>query len=318
MQIRTSQGDALQFIANSAPLPGELRLPGAQSFHAHHASGDYYYQHLPTDQYQVFKSVYVTTTPVALQVQTDQPWLGFRLVLQDAIRHFLGGVQEVLLQQGQFNFAYQPQVNDWLLLEPGHRYVVFDLLIHESLLAALSVDRALRDTLAWHVAHQQPYLLLPRYGWSGAAVLDALEDFEQCPQAPAVAGKLIRRLLRAARQTAPGPALSTRTIEGLFRARDTIRANLQQHLTVRQLARAAHLNEFSFKQAFRQVFQTSPYQYLKHHRLRTAKRLLLTTRETLQSIAEQAGYHHATNLIVAFRKAFQLSPTQWRNSRSVT
>ena len=81
------------------------------------------------------------------------------------------------------------------------------------------------------------------------------------------------------------------------------------------LADKAGINEFKLKLGFRELFQTSPYKYRLSLCLEKAKELLEQTDDTIDQIANQCGFDTYNGFSTAFKKAFKIAPTMYRNSQ---
>jgi len=89
------------------------------------------------------------------------------------------------------------------------------------------------------------------------------------------------------------------------------------HIHIPVLADKVGINEFKLKLGFRELFQTSPYQYRLHLCLEKAKSLLEDTDDTIDQIASKVGFETYNGFSTAFKKAYQLAPTEYRN-RQIT
>ena len=67
-----------------------------------------------------------------------------------------------------------------------------------------------------------------------------------------------------------------------------------------------------FHRIFREQTGLSPWQYLLRSRLARASRIMTSSKETLASIAEMAGFGSAFHLSSAFKKIYGVSPDIWR------
>jgi AraC-like DNA-binding protein len=85
------------------------------------------------------------------------------------------------------------------------------------------------------------------------------------------------------------------------------------HLNISALADRAGINEFKLKLGFRELFQTSPYQYRLHLCLEKAKRLLEDTDDTIDQIASKVGFRTYNGFSTAFKKVYRMAPTDYRN-----
>jgi AraC-like DNA-binding protein len=85
------------------------------------------------------------------------------------------------------------------------------------------------------------------------------------------------------------------------------------HLHIPILADKAGINEFKLKLGFKELFQISPYQYRLQLCLKKAKELLEETDDTIDQIATKVGFDTYNGFSTAFKKAFRIAPTQYRN-----
>jgi transcriptional regulator GlxA family with amidase domain len=85
-------------------------------------------------------------------------------------------------------------------------------------------------------------------------------------------------------------------------------ANLQ----VPQLARRAHLSVRHFSRIFRAETGVSPAQYVEGVRIETARRLLETSKRSVDEVARGAGFGTPEALRRAFQRRVRLSPREYR------
>ena len=71
-----------------------------------------------------------------------------------------------------------------------------------------------------------------------------------------------------------------------------------------------------FRRIFRKQTGISPWQYLLRSRLAHARRLLDSSDETLASIAETVGFGSAFHFSSSFKKAYGVSPDNWRKKHN--
>jgi AraC family transcriptional regulator, transcriptional activator of the genes for pyochelin and ferripyochelin receptors len=88
------------------------------------------------------------------------------------------------------------------------------------------------------------------------------------------------------------------------------------HLHISMLADRAGINEFKLKQGFRELFQTTPYQYRLQLCLSKAKQLLKETDDTIDQIASKVGFDTYNGFSTAFKKAYKYMPTTYRNRQT--
>jgi transcriptional regulator GlxA family with amidase domain len=89
-------------------------------------------------------------------------------------------------------------------------------------------------------------------------------------------------------------------------------AHLDQALTVRQLAARANMSERTFARHFVQDTGTTPQRWLIGQRILLAQQLLEETDETVDAIADRAGFGNATALRHHFRAWRGTTPNAYR------
>ena len=97
-------------------------------------------------------------------------------------------------------------------------------------------------------------------------------------------------------------------------ARDTIRLNFTDDLSLEGLARQFNVTPRTLSRRFLKAAGMNPIQYLLQHRLNVAKRLLQSTDLQVQQIAERSGFGSSTVFSRNFRSAFGQTPRQYRQS----
>jgi transcriptional regulator GlxA family with amidase domain len=91
-----------------------------------------------------------------------------------------------------------------------------------------------------------------------------------------------------------------------------LRAHLDQPLSVRQLAARANMSERTFARRFVQDTGTTPQRWLIGQRILLAQQLLEESDETVDAIADRAGFGNATALRHHFRSWRGTTPNAYR------
>ncbi|MAC48480.1 MAG: AraC family transcriptional regulator [Oceanospirillum sp.] len=95
---------------------------------------------------------------------------------------------------------------------------------------------------------------------------------------------------------------------------DWVRANLQQPHDLDSLAEKALMSRRTFTRHFKAMTGTTVTQWLLNERLAFCQRLLESTDQSIEQIAELAGFGSPVSLRQQFRKAFGVSPKAWRQT----
>jgi AraC-like DNA-binding protein len=75
-----------------------------------------------------------------------------------------------------------------------------------------------------------------------------------------------------------------------------------------ELAKIAGLNEFKLKKGFKEMFNTSVFNYLSDFRLNKARNELISGAMPIKEVAEQLGYCSVQHFTREFKKKFGVSP----------
>ncbi len=90
--------------------------------------------------------------------------------------------------------------------------------------------------------------------------------------------------------------------------------HLDQQVTVTQLAARAHMSPRSFARRFVQQTGTTPQRWLTGQRILLAQQMLEETGETVDAVAERAGFGNATALRHHFRAWRHTTPHAYRRA----
>jgi len=103
--------------------------------------------------------------------------------------------------------------------------------------------------------------------------------------------------------------LSAHELERLERVRHRLQQRLELTPSLAELAKLAGVSETKLKAMFRAAFGTSIFAYLRQARLEEARRLLLQRGLNVTEVAQRVGYANPSKFAAAFRRQFQLSPS---------
>lgn len=94
---------------------------------------------------------------------------------------------------------------------------------------------------------------------------------------------------------------------------DYIAANLSEVIEVEQLAALVNYGESHFSRAFRNTYGETVQHYIRWKRMDMAKTLLLTTSESIGTIALCCGMCDQSHFTRVFKRVVGYSPCAWRH-----
>jgi AraC family transcriptional regulator len=98
---------------------------------------------------------------------------------------------------------------------------------------------------------------------------------------------------------------------------DYIKNNLDQNLTLNDIAKTAGLSKFHIHRTFHAFTGESLYEMIVKLRIeKAAERLLTEPSATIVGIAGDAGFENSADFSAAFKKRFDISPSAWRKKKN--
>jgi AraC-like DNA-binding protein len=111
--------------------------------------------------------------------------------------------------------------------------------------------------------------------------------------------------------------LDKEDIRALEKTVTFMKRNLSAYPSIPELARVARMSEARFQMAFRQIYGTTAYEYLKEMRMNQALLLLQNSDFNIQAVASQVGYKNAGHFAGIFKKTYGVSPKGYRNLHQI-
>jgi AraC family transcriptional regulator len=110
----------------------------------------------------------------------------------------------------------------------------------------------------------------------------------------------------------------TEYISRINRSLDYIESHLADEIRLDDIACAASFSSFHFHRIFSAMIGETPDDYLRRIRLERAANLLVKCPAlSVTEIAMHNGFSTPSHFSSSFRKQFQMSPVEWRNSRNI-
>jgi len=98
----------------------------------------------------------------------------------------------------------------------------------------------------------------------------------------------------------------------LRRVTEYINENLEEDLSLSEIASVADLSQFHFARAFRKSTGQTPQHFLMHQRVERAKELLSQPELPLVEISLRTGFKNQSHFTTLFRKYTNYTPKLWR------
>lgn len=93
--------------------------------------------------------------------------------------------------------------------------------------------------------------------------------------------------------------------------------NLTKNISVEELSEKCFLSIRRFRDVFKKEVGMSPKEYIKKKRLEEVAYMLLTTNNTLESIATDLNYSSSYYMISEFKKHYGITPKNFRKQRQI-
>ncbi|HEX8737952.1 MAG TPA: AraC family transcriptional regulator [Pyrinomonadaceae bacterium] len=101
----------------------------------------------------------------------------------------------------------------------------------------------------------------------------------------------------------------------LRRVTEFINANLEEDLSLAEIAAVADLSQYHFARAFRKTTGATPQQYVMQQRIERAKELLAKDDLPIVEISLRTGFKNQSHFTALFRKFTKLTPKLWREMK---
>jgi AraC-like DNA-binding protein len=113
------------------------------------------------------------------------------------------------------------------------------------------------------------------------------------------------------------------SMEAMENVLQYIRENINEPITIEQLAEIACMSQAAFFRAFKEYSNMSPIDYINRERINSAKQQLINFSKSVTDICYELGYNHMTYFIRVFKKYEGITPKQFqkqfqKNDKSAT
>ena len=93
-------------------------------------------------------------------------------------------------------------------------------------------------------------------------------------------------------------------------------AHLRSNLSIEALAKRTSLCARHFSRLFKQIYHTTPAAFVEQMRLKEARRRLLSSRNSVATVAASVGFKSTDAFRRAFERRFKVTPRDFRAGRT--
>lgn len=297
-------------------------LKGSERFLVSHDIGDMMFQHIVGQEFQIWYSNYLLARNTMIIGRGNFPVLELHIPFENHFTSWWDGFGETKLKQRQFELSYAPYVNNITEFKSGKTYHTFDVHYTRDFLVGYAEHYDLLKRFLDKVDRGEPAQLLGVTQYLSPDMIQLVNqiltyDGDDC-LAPlfydSAVGLLTTMLFNRLSGIDPDAPVvfSKEQITITEEAKELLVHDFSKKYRIKELARKVGLNECTLQKCFKHLYGTTIFDYGQAARLDHAWLLLITTKESIQSIALKCGYPDHSNLTNAFKTNFKCNPKDVR------
>lgn len=105
--------------------------------------------------------------------------------------------------------------------------------------------------------------------------------------------------------------ISRQDKDRIYHAREYLLQHSNNPPSLTELAKVAGINEFKLKRGFKEIFNSTVFNYLNDHRMEQAKDLLHQRDKSISEISYELGYSSIHHFSTAFKKKYGIPPSKF-------
>ncbi|MDW7695733.1 AraC family transcriptional regulator [Flammeovirgaceae bacterium SG7u.111] len=258
-----------------------------------------------------------------VEVHHDYPLIKIHFEIEGSNRYMpnssTSGVP-IYIPQGHYNFFYIPEVDGVLSFDTKKRKTL-EIKFTEAFLKRI-LGNDMKDTSAEFVdslKKKKPFVM-----WeNGAPITVELKEYIDAICNCRFEGNIKKVFLEAKvmellvvlqatlirKNKKDKDQLSSKELETILEIGTYIEKNLEQSLTIAELATTFGTNTSKLKQQFKSVFNTTIFKYMTDVRMKYAKSLIKSKDTPISEVAYRVGYKNSQHFTVAFKKTYGYLPS---------
>lgn len=263
-------------------------------------------------------------TPLIFDIKQDSPFIKLHFEIEGKIDFQPGNSNDIsiTIEDGQYNFFYLPVVDGVLNWQSGNRKSV-EIECSENFIRKIFKNdfykisglfgNALREKTAfkmWEKGEKIPKVL--------NNVLDKIIKNSQEKETDLLywESEIIKIFLymfskiNDRKEINSLVYLSGTEQEQIAKVEKTLQNNIQNSITVEELALKIGMNRYKLNRNFKHVYGEPIFHYLTRLRMEKAKAMLTQKNMNISEIAYEVGYKNPQHFTVAFKKYFGYVPSK--------
>lgn len=301
-----------------------LVLPGAEYHSLSGDFGDMLFQHLIADEFSIWLSFYNLIKERIFYGTAGISVMELHILLSDFVEYRLKPYERIKVVESQFNITRTKDVDNITHFLDGQHATTIDFHFTMAFLMEMYKNfPALMERFVNEVSANKSVTFYPHHLFASPEMLQTVDSILRelrKPDPDAYTLNLLVQLLfikaiSCQRDlTGPKQVIINQELDKLRHARNILMESITSAKRIKELAKAAQLNERRLKELFRQEYGMGVRQYWLNHRLREARNLVISHSEkSISEIAYTTGYDSLQAFIKAFKKKFHYSPLKYRH-----
>ncbi len=307
-------------------LPDNLKsysIAGANCIYAQGEFGNMIFQNIEGKGFKIWHSNYLMVSDTSFTGRAEYAVLELHFSFFKHTEYFLEGIGKTSLSEGQFNITYTPFINNKSSLFGGKNYHTFDIHFEIPFLQKFALGSTELSIFLDSIDKGNPGNITPEPHFATPEMKGIINRILNSPYHGAlgeffIQSQVILLLLDVLAKIAKDKInkgtikLSASDKESIYAAKDYLILHMDNPPSIIQLARTVGINDYKLKKGFKQVFNTTTFNYLEIYRLNKA---LIMVKETTMPIAEigyTLGFAYPTYFTAVFKKKFGFPPSHFR------
>jgi AraC family transcriptional activator of pyochelin receptor len=308
-------------------LPGTTTKPplftndseDVRSIQASGAFGSMSFHELKNENYSIRQNNYHPHQDLNLRVMIEMPSLGLHYTLKNDMRYVIEGFPEGVILRHQYNMVYVPHVHWDYFFRKDEEYTCFTIhFTLDYLKRCTEAIPALEDFLK-KVGNNTAAIFNNTHLAANPEIISTIHSILHCGYAGSFKKIYIEikvhELLLLSLQNIPDLNINRKLhlrpsdLDKLNEARKYLVEHMDNPGSLKELAHSVGMNDFKFKNGFKQIFGTTVFGLLHEERMHKARNLLLETEMSVMDISVVTGYKNLSNFTAAFKKKFGYPPS---------